>query len=300
MLSRNDLYAPLVAYEQTDVEPSAYIMNQASTPRSMQQSALVSFLQGISQDYHREEAVSNDPKNNGSRPTSLADVESKIMQRAVAIVGGKVTASMTSTSGAPTKNRKRKRKEKSWEDIEEILKRQSIAIPSMPSRIGSIEFLRELNGKWNEYIRSALRLNMGANDPSAIMSRFSVLREDLELVGAHVRIGSCSQRKGLEGCYGVVSGGRKNTWAVATLQSQRKQKKKGSISNTEKKELGSDQNVGILTVPKRGTTLILVVPLDTAKAGNGTDPSKVVGDEGIIDLSQRSICIVLNQRGSNS
>ncbi|CAJ1930473.1 unnamed protein product [Cylindrotheca closterium] len=298
MLSRNNLYAPLVAYEQTDVVPSAYMINQTSTPKAIQESSLVSFLQGISQDYHREEAMPNDPKNNGSRPTSLSDVQSKIRQRAVAIVGGQVTASMTSTTtGASTKNRKRKRKEISWNDIEEIVKRQTIAIPSMPSRIGSIEFLRELNARWNEYIRSALQLNNSANDTSAIMSRFAALREDVELVGAHVRIGSCSQRKGLTSCYGVVVSERKKTWAVATLQSQRKQKKKG-VSNTEKEEVGGDQNVDMLVVPKRGTTLILVVPLrHTEKDAPRT--STLVDDEEIISLSQRSICIVLNGSESN-
>ncbi|KAL3942444.1 MAG: hypothetical protein SGBAC_003367 [Bacillariaceae sp.] len=299
MLSRNELYAPLVAYEQTDVEPSAFMINQASTPKDMRDSSLVSFLQGISQDYHREEATPNDPKNNGSRPTSLADVESKIKQRAVAIVGGKVTAALISTSGASTKNRKRQRTGKSWEDVEETVKRQSIVIPSMPSRIGSTDFLRELNAKWNEYIRSALQLNMGGNNPSAVLSRFSVLREDLEVAGAHVRISSCSQRKELEGCFGVLLGERKNTWVVATIQSQRKRKGE-RLSITEKQELGSDQNVGVVLLPKRGTTVILVIPMNAEKVANATKATKDDNGEGIIELSPQSICIVLNRQGSNS
>ena len=77
ILSRNELYAPLVAYEQTNVNPSSYIMNLSSIPKSLQESALVSFLHKSSFEYHRNRAKAGDPKNNGSRPTSIFDVEEK-------------------------------------------------------------------------------------------------------------------------------------------------------------------------------------------------------------------------------
>ena len=77
LLSKSALYAPLAAYQQSELEPSEYANNQISSkiPKSIMESTLTSFLRSVSYTYHRKRARSYDPKNNGSRPQSLLDVD---------------------------------------------------------------------------------------------------------------------------------------------------------------------------------------------------------------------------------
>jgi RNase P/RNase MRP subunit p29 len=295
MLSRNELYSPLVAYEQTRVAPSSYMMSQPSIPKSLRESALVSFLQKASRDYHRYDAKAGDPKNNGSRPTSHADVESKIKQRAVTLIGGGVTSSLASGMKAPKKSRKRKRK--SWKDVEETLKQQSQISDELPSRIDSVQFLKKLNSNWNNYISCALKLNKATKKPSTIAASFIVQRTQLELIGAHVRIATCSQRQGWKGRYGVLIGDRQNTWQIATLRL--KAETSSSRKSTESDELITKRTVDTLIVPKRGSTLILVVRTPSSTTDSISDDASERGDE-LISLPKQSICITLDPAKNNS
>lgn len=288
LLSRNELYSPLVAYEQTRVAPSSYMMTQPSIPKPLRESSLISFLQKVSNDFHRYNSNAGDPKNNGSRPTSHGDVESKIKQRAVTLIGAGVASSLTSDITAPEKRRKRKRR--SWSDVEVTLRKQSQECDTLPQRLDSPQFLQQLNTKWNEYISSALMLTEATSEASSVASTFASQRAHLELIGAHVRIATCSQRRRMEGRYGVLVGETENAWQIAALQSK---------SETLAKETaGSDEpilkrTVDTLLLPKRGSCLILIIPTSTSPNDPITNPDS----ENFYDLishSKRSICITVD------
>jgi hypothetical protein len=113
-LSRASLYAPLSNYndnpedEDDDVGKQQASKRPRRTPKSLTESSLIQFLQGISVDYHRNNNNSNNNNNNatvvetmmnassyhygynsGIRPLGDRDVTEAIQGRALLLVGGR-------------------------------------------------------------------------------------------------------------------------------------------------------------------------------------------------------------------
>ena len=130
-LSKNLLYAPLEAYHKaacfqavggdsdystsdSNFHPSQYMSLKSSIPKSLQESSLVSLFHSISCNYHRNRAMANDAKNNGSRPLGLSDIEERIRQRAVTLVSGGINSSIK-ISNDTVKSKKRRRRR--WDEM---------------------------------------------------------------------------------------------------------------------------------------------------------------------------------------
>ena len=294
-LSRNEIYSPLEAYEQTQVPPSSYIASLSSLPKSLHESSLVSFLQNSSFEYHRKQAKAEDPKNNGSRPTSIADVEEKIRQRAVTVIGGGVTSSLPSNKGTQQRKRRQKRKRKTWEEMEKILQDQNQTTgENSASKINSIQFLRQMNTFWNQYMSNILHLDGTVMEESKLSAIFVSSRNDIELSGAHVRISQCSQKRSLKGRLGVLIGESSNTWQIA--MDQRKEKSFKREQSKSQVEQPLDQSgVDTLIVPKRGSTLSIIIPLPASEAVKSTTTTEKVKDvEELITFPKHYLSIVLD------
>jgi RNase P/RNase MRP subunit p29 len=300
-LSKNALYAPLVAYEQNEVEPSNYMSTRSSIPKSLQVSSLVGCLQKVSYDYHRKTAKASDPKNNGSRPASVADFDERIRQKAVTLIGGGVNAAVTSKSTMKkitTKSRKRQKRE--WKDVEPLLLGHDDS-----KKINSIPFLRQLNASWNEYIAKLLQVNENTDEASSIKSRVVTKRERLELVGAHARVATCCQKKSFIGTSGILLGETKNTWHIARIRQpvikRDKQQVEGAskdVSEEAADDIGSGQkrDTETITVPKRGSSLVLMIPVVSSieEDSKGGEIKADDSEEDLIVKSERSFCITLD------
>ena len=116
-LSRNAIYTPLEGYDQEEVEPSQYMTTRKTIPKSLQESSLFTFYQSVSYNFHYKIATASDPRNNGNRPSSLKDVEERIRQRAITLIGGGIN-SAGCTSNDTGKARKRKRKTIPWQEFD--------------------------------------------------------------------------------------------------------------------------------------------------------------------------------------
>jgi len=190
-LSKNLLYAPLTAYHKaaaaTCVDDKDGIDGRLNyhKKKSFKESSLVSFLHSVSCDYHRtRRSTVNDAKNNGSRPLGLADIEDRIRQRAVTLIGGGINSSIIPITIQRKLNKKRH--QKSSEEMEPILKKKKLlsSLPSSSSSSSSqmtgmtttldggnhggsgnnnndeiIPFLQGLNIAWNAYIWKVIALN---------------------------------------------------------------------------------------------------------------------------------------------
>ena len=306
-LSKNELYTPMAGYDQDDVEPSVYLGTKSSIPKSLQESALVQFYRNVSLDYHYQNPNipsansnnGNDYKNAGaSRPIPLADVDDRIRQRTVTLLGGgihtvsvKSSLPSESTSSSPQtsslfaatningsgslRNRRKRRKRprttgsNSNEESSSPTKRQATngtktkqGRKNDTSQVDNIQldFVIQLNICWNDYILRVLQLEHmkqqedvdGQDFYSTIMGtrvcqKLQLLstRHALELVGARVRILSCSQKLILVGKAGIVVGHSRNCWMVAMLQTpSKKQKGREEISMTNMKPGGVDTSAG--------------------------------------------------------
>lgn len=303
-LSRNALYTPLVAYEQTLVAPTAYMANQKTIPTSLKESTLTSFLQSIGEDYHRNRATGSDPKNNGSRPLSVSDMDDRLRQRVVTLVGGGVNSSQVSSSRPPScaKAKGRKRPRREWSQVEKIL-------ASSETNKDSLTFLRELNARWNKYMLQLLGLDSKTVQhiqASIIKSRLAVARKSIELAGAHVQVDGSTQKRDLAGEFGVLIGETRNTWSVA-IRSRTRRKRRGKLAKTGRNRdlLGepkstdntvrTDLKVNVAVVPKRGSSLFIILPLPPqAKEGQGGGKEDANGEEPIIEHACKSVFISLS------
>ena len=210
-LSKNLLYTPLVAYHKAaaaaaaaasaaasvddndndDVNkrsnqhhPSQYMSMKSSVPKSLQEVSLVAFLHTVSCDYHRNGnnrsrsttgfgggVSNNDAKNNGSRPLGKNDIEGRIRQRAVTLIGGGINSSIIPTNKtfqertSLSSNNNKKRRQRSWEEIKPILLKNKMNMKKNNQNNDSndvISFLQGLNVAWNEYIWKVI-----SNPPSS-------------------------------------------------------------------------------------------------------------------------------------
>lgn len=311
-LSKNALYTPLAAYEQTQVDPSTYMTTQISAvPKSLKEHSLSVFLQKVSFEYHRNRATASDPKSNGSRPLSVGDVDDRIKRRAVTLIGGGVNSSMTSKQiKSEKKSRKRPRRE--WNDVESSLRRRTHPGRTMSDDDDSIQFLRQLNSSWNDYMAAASILNLNSSsswdgDLMAIKARFALARRaQIELVGAHVKVATCCQKKKLVGTLGVLVGESKNTWSVVRLCHSREDTKDPKDAgktplkseNDKPVRLSGKQNTELVTIPKRGSSLVLMIPMVPSSSDAKEEATRENHEEEkeLIVQADRFICITLDPR----
>lgn len=284
-LSKNLLYAPLVAYQKVATEddessnvqyhPSQYMSNKSSVPKSIQESALVSMIHSMSCDYHRNLAGVGDAKNNGSRPLGLSDVEEKIRQRAVTLIGGGVNTSISINRKPPKSKKRRKR---SWEETKYILEKYSSSL-SEPDDV--ISFLQALNSSWNDYIHHLLlkgeksKGKLGTADVlvqklenqlialtrkgidnqeksvnSRVLCNTKKKENDaccpFELIGSHVQVTSCDSHPYWIGRFGVLIGETTNTYRIAGFACRKNEKrsKKTKSKVSKAKESGGVPDIG--------------------------------------------------------
>lgn len=311
-LSRNALYSPLVAYEQTQVDPALYMGNQKTIPSSLKESALSSFLQSVGEDYHRNRATGPDPKNNGSRPLSVSDMDDRLRQRVVTLVGGGINSSMASSNRQPrSKAKVRKRYRREWDQVKE-----SISVKSTDTSIDSLSFLQQLNGRWNVYMLEMLGLNSKFTakiEASILKSRLTAARSSMELAGAHIQIKECTQKRDLVGTFGVVVGETNNTWCIAIRSRPRARRRRRKVatsgsndgdnlkpetkdsSNSKLSESSlTETATDVVTVPKRGSSLDVILPLPSQETKETKGEDKACsGVTPIIEQVAKSIFITL-------
>lgn len=200
-LSKNLMYAPLVAYHKSAAisasdnndsgsssaskinHPSQYASNDPNVLKSLNESSLVSILHFVSCDYHHNRATVNDAKNNGSRPLGLSDMDDRIRQRAVTLLGGVINASIPVVK---TTTRSKKRRHRSWEEVEPVLKKLSsssseegVTSESESGRV--ISFLQKLNSAWNGYAWKLLLKSKVTNEKQRLSE------DDLKAIEVRLR-----------------------------------------------------------------------------------------------------------------
>ncbi|KAG7343415.1 hypothetical protein IV203_021360 [Nitzschia inconspicua] len=331
-LSKNLLYTPLEAYFQHDadvasstikessaktvsssqqqqqrqttvvVHPSQYLNQLSSVPKSLHESSLASFLQSISQDYHRNRATPHDPKNNASRPLSVKDVDDRIKQRAVTLVSGGINASIA--MHRRPKTTKKRRRQQSWEQVEGNCKLWTDQY-SNGEALNDITFLRTMNTSWNEYIWDVLNIPISIDDlddnkniqrvQQRLNSCLMMASSDLELVGAHIKIASCDSHKSWTGRLGVLIGETTNTYRMAGLATtwtkNAKSKKEENIDHPSSHAKG--MSITVLVIPKQGTSLILLLPIIPTDDRKQTPPEGSDDGDMLIPLSESTVCIRL-------
>lgn len=342
-LSKNLLYAPLEAYlqprqegddvgDKVDHDPSQYMRRLSKVPKSLHESSFVNFMQSVSYDYHRNRATFADAKNNGSRPVSQSDMEDRIRQKAVTLMGGGINSYPRAATQQQTSKQRRRRK-RPWETVQPILRASSAAIAAGGD---DTDFLQRLNAAWNGYIIKVLDLSFSRDDLSIrnrnltdlVSRKFAALRTTdvkagtpaMELVGAHVRIDECRSRPAWVGRFGVLIEETTNTWRVAGCRRRKRCKRPSKKSSNDPESVVTcdhddnssvpqvdmadssrtdhDKTVGtvdLYVVPKRGSSLMLIIPVPDVEVDGGTLPSpEHVDTESIIPLPNEAICVVLD------
>ncbi len=329
-LSKSLMYAPLVAYQKAaagasdsssssskTIHPSQYMSNKKTVPASLRESSLASTLHLVSCDYHRNRATVNDAKNNGSRPLGLSDVDERIRQRAVTLLGGGINASIPVAKKA---TRSKKRRHRSWEKAKPFLSKSFTEEAIVGSKSDdTLSFLRKLNSAWNDYVwkllsnhkdysakrqfsdvelneievrlgslvsrRDVGRDGGGNKDDRGFNQMESITGENIDLIGAHLKINRSNAHRSWDGRFGVVVGETTNTYRIATVALNRKTKENSSKAI----------EIEILVLPKRGSMVQLILPLlpnESKKVDCNKDPA--VDLEGVT-LDSTSIIAVQDQ-----
>jgi RNase P/RNase MRP subunit p29 len=204
-LSRNALYAPLIAYEQQTVDPSAYMLKRNNVPSSIRESSLLQFLQSLGE-------------------LSIREVQDRIQQRAVTLMGGdgiksrfkKATKQRGGGGGAGVvgvlSNRQRKRM------VTNQTKQQRPGASGESERKDSFNILLTMNAQWNIYIGKLLVVTRDewSDDDASVLSQ--KLASHLELAGAFVRITACCAHKQWVGREGMIVETTVNTWRMAWIR----------------------------------------------------------------------------------
>lgn len=310
-LSRNALYTPLRAYEQALEDPTTYMSTLKNVPASLKESSLSSFMQRVGEDYHRNRATGPDPKNNGSRPLTVSDMDDRLRQRAVTLIGGGVNSAITTSKPKSTHTRSRTRKRPCLAPT----KVQSILSRSHQSNTDVVAFLFLLNTRWNTYILQVLDRDLSKNvdssiskemDERAIMSTLVAARDCIELVGAHVRIHSCTPKRHLVNTYGLLVGETKNTWSLAIRLRHGRKKRSTKVES----EVGKNKNVDntpspmlnsleIVMIPKDGSSLDVIIPSSRGTKSADTalgQPMSQDPSTAMFPLAPRCIIIRLSGR----
>ena len=342
-LSKNLMYAPLVAYQKsafvtsgldssnssssTIIHPSQYMSQKKTVPASIRESSLASTLHFVSCDYHSNLATVNDAKNNGSRPLGLSDMDDRIRQRAVTLVGGGINSVIPFAKMAI---RSKKRRHRSWEEAEAVLGKFSVEEVILEAESShAISFLRKLNTAWNNYAWELLtsdkdnneKRRMSDNDLNGIEVRLGALlsrknhggnggsiksggsfngtnnaKDDyIDLVGAHLKVNSSNTHTSWVGRFGVLIGETKNTYRIASCA--RNQEKKNNLTKESLQKKKQDQNQTLLHL-KLGKTPRLGVEKDTVDFVQGTEKNTQY-DTSVDEPRATNIeILVLPKRGS--
>lgn len=236
-LSRNALYTPLVAYEQTNVvDPSTYMTTRKNVPSSLRESSLVDFIQSVS-------------SQNTEKPLSTQHVEERIRQRALTLVGGGINSSM-STAGKRKRRQQRRHEELSNRQRKRIQAKAKQPLSSKTKHDDEKVFnlFLEVHQKWKTYVRKLAEVDdlltstesivLTESSQKTISSRLA----QAELVGAYIRITECRAHQAWIGKEGLIVGTTTNTWRVAIM----------NISPENKQK----QRPKVLVVPKQGSKLV--------------------------------------------
>ena len=223
-LTRSTLYAPLEAYQQTRVSPAEYTRTSTKVAKELHESSLFKFLQHVSSHHHAKPTQLH-AKNTSAKP--LKDYAERIQQRALNLVGGDFYGSSSKSSKLPSpKAIKRRRSTKpkissSGSDEEATLKSDHL-------------FLDNLNKLWNDYAQKLLE----AKDAKLTIN-------EMEWVGALVRIDACPAYRNWKGYKGIVVQHTQQSWHVYI---------KGERKNRPRKQVNK-----LLYLPKATTTLSVLI-----------------------------------------
>lgn len=233
-LFRSTLYAPLAAYQQTRISPADYTRTATKVSKELQESSLYKFLQHVSSHHHAKPTQLH-AKNTSAKP--LKDYAERIQQRALNLVGvdfyGGTKAKAQSANSKATKRRRQSRRKFRFPGADEMQPHKS--------------YLEKLNKLWNEYASKVIKEK--AQVAPAI--------NEIEWVGALVRIDSCPAFRDWQGCQGFVVHHTNKSWHVCT---------KGWTQNTKKKEVNK-----LLYLPKTTTSLTVMIPKSTGGPGRKDD-----------------------------
>ena len=369
-LSKNALYTPMAGYDQGDVDPNQYLATKSSIPKSVQESSLVQFYRNVSLDYHYKNPKipstsnmnGNDYKYAGaSRPIPLADVNDRIRQRTVTLLGGGIHTVATMSSSVPSepsiltpsghlnspestslfaaanttgtgslKQRRRRRKRRrgllkgnneeqtssrKWQFAAINNTNQATKIETSPITSYQLDFLRQLNSKWTDYMLQVLQMMpTGLNNKcetkkrvvnneykdddgiaNSLSQRIQLLSShySIELVGAHVRILSCPQNLSLVNKTGVVVSHSRNCWTIAMIQVGSAKKKMQNSPKCLKAE-----GVAGHTQPRHPTAPLTPIGQSKLHVGQGSHASKhTTSKQPIADQVLRSVLVP--KRGSS-
>ena len=237
-LSRRQIYLPMIALDNSSAttDPQTYMASRTSLPSNIQESNLVEFWHKIGVTYHHVTATVHDPKNNGHKPVSLQELDSRIRQKALTLVGGGINSEWAASGGgrnsatkdAPTTtiinakvlNVRRDRKKRKRQIMKSAMK---FTTHDEDGRIG--RFLLDLNDMWNTYISKLLQLppsfaTIGSciafsrSTSFLIRATSCITKESVQLVGARVQIKSCLSHPSWNGKTGILVRQTTNTWQV--------------------------------------------------------------------------------------
>jgi RNase P/RNase MRP subunit p29 len=222
-LSKNALYTPLVAFE-SDGDPSLYMASRKKVPTSIRESSLMDFLQSVSVDYHRNSSTSTS-KNNGGRPLSLSDVDDRIRQRALTLIGGGINASLAKKRARVDRNpdvmsnRKQKRiiSEARLQHVTSVDSVLSVTDTRRAALQRKEQTLAKLTERWNDYIKEMIG-PPGHELNDAAYALASSRLGTCELIGGVVRIKKCPAHKSWVGKEGMVTEETSNTWKILRIQ----------------------------------------------------------------------------------
>lgn len=319
-LSKNLLYAPLEAYfqnatgfaaipeklnrasksEPVPPSPSEYMKQQSSVSKSLHESNLAIFLQSLSKDYHRNWSTAHDVRNNGSRPLSLKDVDVRMRQRTVTLMGGGINASIP-TSNRP-KNAKQGIKKKRKRTSEQVDVSRNISTTTNNDFV----FLTKLNRLWNDYVCEFFEYSMSSiRDPETTMQSIQQklgaclksgdMNYMFEIVGAHVKILSCNSHRSWQGRFGVVVAHTVNTLRVAVVPVKEKHSQTGKSEQSCSKI--ASIYADLLVVPKQGTSIMLLVPfpvmMSSKEECNDHLKHCEPQDSLLVPLCEQTVCVTL-------
>lgn len=300
-LSKNALYAPLIAYDQSSIEPANYLATKSSISKSLQENSLIQFWRTVSVDYHRQSSSAKDAKNGGSRPLFIPEIGDRVRQRAVTLLGGGIQSTVTTHPNSRLERKSRKERKRRRIDAE-----SASAFPSKQQIDfqNDIHYLRRLNASWNEYIMKVLEIDTTSDDEFTTIVRPACDMSKLDLVGSHFQIATCNQNAKLVGQSGVLVGVSKNTWKVAMLRvhsARRPSEEKSTDGRSiqSKSLLQSDPSTGavlhpeiqILMVPKRGSSLMLMIPASNSQSKNCND--NIALQNELIAKPEFTLCLLL-------
>ena len=289
-LSRNALYAPLIIYskkQQQDTKKNVNVELQHIN-NNVREKTLYNFLEKISVEYHSSTSLlRKDGGNNGGLPLRFRQMENKMSQRALTLIGGgcgntfaKSTSAMVSVDegnnadeAVNSSSQKKRRRNKDFNLVQGSLsnkKRKKAIINqqkmlSQRNKNGGVEIntkvkddtkviLVGLNEMWNKYINALLRQKESRLDLQSSLRRqeIAALVSTAELIGAFVVI--VSNSTSFTGKTGVVVDITKNTWRVACPVGKTK---KESIKNIH--AIHDDAKWKVLVVPKVSSSLICII-----------------------------------------